>query len=308
MLHPKVIILMTTYNGQRYLAEQLNSICSQTYPHWEIWVSDDGSTDQTDKILKDYQTNLGTEKLRIFEGPRKGFFTNFLSLACNKTLDGTYFAYSDQDDIWHANKVQKAVTWLDTAPKDTPALYCGRTTLVNEAGQIIGQSPLFAKSPCFLNALMQNIGGGNTMMFNKQTLELLQEAGEGIKIAAHDWWTYLLVTGAGGSVFYDPESTLDYRQHDNNQIGGNVGFHARLDRLLLMFKGRFKSWNDSNFSALVSMKHRLTDNNARALMSVIAARDKRLLSRLIQLKRLGIYRQTVSGNIGLIVAAFFNKI
>lgn len=308
MLHPKVIILMATYNGERYLAEQLDSICAQTYPHWELWVSDDGSTDNTHQILKHYQSRLGDNTLRIFSGPRKGFFTNFLSLVCNKTLDGAYFSYSDQDDIWHPNKLEKAVNWLNTVPEQTPALYCGRSTLINESGQIMGHSPLFEKKPDFLNALMQNIGGGNTMVFNRKALDLLQEAGEAINIAAHDWWTYLLVTGAGGMVFYDHESTINYRQHDNNQIGGNVGLGARIDRLLLMFKGRFKTWNDANFSALLSVKHRLTEKNQQALLGVMDARNRRLISRLIQLKQLGIHRQTMSGNIGLIAAAFFNKI
>ncbi len=308
MLHPKIIILMGTYNGQRYLVEQLDSICGQTHNNWEIWISDDGSSDNTIQILKDYQTRLGEDVLHILAGPRKGFSANFLSLVCNKNLVGTYFAYSDQDDIWHPTKLQQAVAWLNTVPKGTPALYCGRTTLVNEKGNVIGHSPLFEKKPVFLNALMQNIGGGNTMVFNNDTLNLLQEAGEGINIASHDWWTYLVVAGAGGSVFYNPNPTLNYRQHGNNLIGGNIGWSARFDRAIQMFKGRFKTWNDLNFHALLSIKHRLTEKNTQVLMEIIDARDRSLISRLIKLKRLGIHRQTFSGNLGLIAAALLKKI
>jgi len=212
MLHPKVIILMGTYNGQRYLEEQLDSICAQTHKNWELWISDDGSSDNTGQILKDYQTRLGEHVLRIFSGPRKGFSANFLSLVCNENLAGTYFAYSDQDDIWQPSKLQKAVSWLNTVSDETPALYCGRTKLVNEHGEAIGFSPLFKKRTGFLNALIQNIGGGNTMAFNFSALNLLREAGEAINIVAHDWWTYMVVSGAGGVVFYDPNPTLDYRQ------------------------------------------------------------------------------------------------
>ena len=308
MLHPKVIILMGTYNGQHYLAEQLDSICTQTYKHWEIWVSDDGSSDNTSQILKAYQTRLGKDVLRIFSGPRKGFAANFLSLVCNKDLAGSYFAYSDQDDIWQPTKLQQAVDWLNTVPEELPALYCGRTKLVDEHGKTIGYSPLFKKQPGFLNALIQSIGGGNTMVFNNIALDLLREAGEAINIVAHDWWTYMVVAGAGGAVFYDPHPTLDYRQHGNNQIGGNVGWSARFGRLLLMFKGRFKTWNDLNFKALLSIKHRLTDDNRRVLMDVIDARGRGLVSRVVKLKRLGLYRQTFSGNVGLFAAVFLKKL
>ena len=308
MLDPKVVILMGTYNGQRYLKEQLDSICAQTHTNWELWVSDDGSSDNTHQILTDYQTRLGKKVLRIVAGPRKGFFANFLSLVCHENLVGTYFAYSDQDDIWLPTKLQTAVNWLNTVPEDTPALYCGRTKLVNEHGHVIGCSPLFKKRPGFLNALIQNIGGGNTMVFNKSALNLLREAGDTITIVAHDWWTYMLVSGAGGVVFYDPNPALDYRQHGNNQIGGNVGWSARLDRLLLLFKGQLKTWNDLNFHALLSIKHRLTEDNKQVLMDIMAARQCGVISKVIKLQRLGIYRQTLAGNIGLIAAAVFNKI
>ncbi len=304
----RVTILMCTYNGQQYLAEQLDSICAQTHKTWELWVSDDGSSDNTLQILKDYQDRLGENVLRILAGPRKGFSANFLSLICNRQLTGSFFAYSDQDDIWQPDKLQKALDWLESVPETTPAVYCGRTRLVTAQGDTFGYSPLFTKAPCFRNALIQSIAGGNTMVFNREALNLLQEAGEGINIASHDWWTYLAVTGAGGKVYYDPQPTIGYRQHGNNQIGGNTGFMARLSRLSQLFKGRFKTWNDANYHALLTIKHRLTNENQRVLMEMITARQSGLFFRMRTLWQLKIYRQTFSGNIGLIAAAFFNKL
>lgn len=304
----KVIILLATYNGQHYLAEQLDSICAQTHNNWEIWVSDDGSNDKTLSILAEYQSRLGATVLRIFNGPRKGFSANFLSLICNKALAGTYFAYADQDDFWHPTKLERAVKWLDTTSKDNPALYCGRSTLVDRSRNIIGYSPLFEKKPGFLNALVQNIGGGNTMVFNQSALNLLQEAGEAINIVAHDWWTYLVVTAANGAVYYDPVSTIDYRQHGNNQIGGNVGLRAQLYRFVQMLQGRFKQWNTININALLTIKHRFTEHNSQVLMQFIEAKEQRLLARLVKCKQLGLYRQTCTGNMGLIAAVFLKKI
>lgn len=304
---PKVIILMATYNGERYLAEQLDSICAQTHKNWEIWVSDDGSSDSTLQILNDYQARLGENIIRIHEGPHKGFAANFLSLVCKKNLDATYYAYCDQDDIWLPNKLNQAIKWLNTVPEKTSGLYCARTKLINQHGDILGYSPLFTKMPGFRNALIQNIGGGNTMVFNNVTLNLLQEAGEQINISAHDWWTYQLVTGAGGVIFYDSNPTLDYRQHENNFIGGNVGWMARLTRISMLLKGRFKTWNNLNFNALLSVQHKLTPENNQVLMNIISARNKSCLIRMIDIKRSGIYRQTFLGNIGLMAAVLLNK-
>ena len=306
-MNPKVIIYMATHNGQRYLAEQLDSICSQTHTNWVIWVSDDGSNDDTRKILSDYQHRLGDDLLLIHSGPCKGYSANFLSLVCKSNLDGAYYAYSDQDDIWESNKLQTAIAWLDTIPTETPALYCGRTRLVNAENHVLGFSPLFKKKPCFLNALIQNVGGGNTMVFNRSALNALREAGENIAIVAHDWWTYMLVTGAGGVVFYDPVPTIRYRQHENNLIGSNVGWYARLSRISLLFKGRFKRWNDLNFQALLSIQHLLTDENRRVLSDLINAKNSAMMSRIIKIKRTGVYRQTLLGNIGLMAAVFLKK-
>lgn len=307
MIHQKVVILMCTYNGQRYLSEQLESICAQNHKDWELWVSDDGSTDDTYQILQNFQ-NRFNDRVFIYAGPRKGFSANFLSLVCKQNLTGTYYAYSDQDDIWQPNKLQQALDWLNTIPIEKPVLYCARTKIVNEQGDEVGLSPLFKRRPGFLNALIQNIGGGNTMVFNNATLNLLREAGEGINIVAHDWWTYMVVTGAGGEVFYDSRPTLDYRQHGNNLIGVNTGWLARCGRVSLLFKGRFKTWNNSNFKALESIQHRLTDENRQVLIDLGEARKCGLLSRMIRIGRIGIYRQTFLGNIGLTAAAFFNKI
>lgn len=306
-MSPKVIILMATHNGQRYLAEQLDSIYSQTHTNWVIWVSDDGSDDDTRNILSDYQRRLGEAALQIYSGPCKGYSANFLSLACKNNPKEAYYTFCDQDDIWESNKLQTALAWLETIPPHTPALYCGRTRLVDAENHMLGFSPLFKKQPGFSNALIQNIGGGNTMVFNHSALDLLRGAGANIAIVAHDWWTYMLVSGAGGVVCYDPIPTIRYRQHANNLIGSNVGWCARLSRLALLFKGRFKGWNDLNFQALLSVKHLLTDENRRLLNDLIIAKNSAMLPRVIKTKRTGIYRQTVLGNIGLMAAVFLNK-
>lgn len=308
VLLPKVAILLCTYQGQRYLAEQLISFEAQSHSSWEVWASDDGSKDDTHMILETYQRKWPEGRLFVRSGPAEGFAANFLSLTCKDIIGADFYAYSDQDDIWEADKLERAVRWLQTQPADTPALYCSRTRLVDADNNEIGVSPLFLKPPSFANALMQNIGGGNTMVFNNAARELLREAGGGSSVITHDWWAYIVVSGCGGNVFYDSEPTLRYRQHSDNVIGTNSNWASRFKRIRMLFQGHFKDWNDSNITALCSLEHRLTPKNREIFQLYAKARKLSLIPRLILLKRSGIYRQTFLGNIGLIAAAIFGKL
>lgn len=306
--NPKVAILLCTYCGQRFLAEQLESFASQTYPHWEVWASDDGSEDGTLAILESYKTKWGEHKLSIQRGPGRGLAANFLSLTCNANIEADFYAYSDQDDIWESDKLERAVNWLKSVPPNTPALYCSRTLLVDAENRNIGFSPLFSKPPSFANALIQSIGGGNTMVFNNAARALLRRAGEDVHVVIHDWWAYMVVTGCGGRVFYDSQPSIRYRQHGGNLVGANTSWAARLARIPMHFGGKFRHWNDVNIEALSQIKGLLTKENREILDQFARARHQTLLLRIIGLKRSGVYRQTLFGNLGLVAAAILKKI
>ena len=96
---PLIAILMCTYNGERFIAEQIDSFLNQTHKNIALWVSDDGSTDGTMIILKKYQEKFPKGRFKIINGPGKGFVMNFLSLICHKDVKADYYAFSDQDDI-----------------------------------------------------------------------------------------------------------------------------------------------------------------------------------------------------------------
>jgi len=305
---PKVAILLCTYHGQHYLAEQLASFVAQSHTNWEVWASDDGSQDETHVILKVHQEKWPEGRLSIHFGPAEGFAANFLSLTCKASIDADYYAYSDQDDVWEVDKLARAVAWLESVSKDTPALYCSRTRLVDADNREIGLSPLFSKPPSFANALMQNIAGGNTMIFNNAARALLREAGEKIPIVIHDWWAYMVVTGCGGQVFYDSKPSLRYRQHDGNLVGMNADWSARFKRIRMHWQGGFRGWNELNITALRKLQHKLTPENRETLERFARARQMSLIPRLIHLKRCGIYRQTPLGSLGLIAAAVFGKL
>ncbi len=306
---PLVAVLLCTYQGEGFLPAQLNSIALQTHLRWKVWASDDGSHDRTLSLLGSYQRQWGGELLTILEGPRRGFVANFMALICNPLVAADHFAFADQDDVWEADKLARAAAWLETVPPETPALYMSRTRLIDEDDTELGFAPLFtAKPPSFANAIVQNIGGGNTMVLNSAARRLIMASNPGTDIVSHDWWTYMLVTGAGGRAFYDPYPSVRYRQHPTNVVGSNAGFLARAWRAALVFKGRFKSWGDINIQALAQARERLTPENRRIFDDFVIARTGSLPARLLALKRSGVHRQGFTDNIGLYVAALFNRL
>src|SRR5262245_13136920 len=196
-----VAILLGILEGARFLPAQLASFERQTHKNWFVVASDDGSTDESIRVLEKFRDARGG-LVTICNGPSGGFAANFLSLICRAELKANYYALSDQDDVWEDDKLARALAWLSQMPPQIPALYGSRTSLIDADGRFIGKSPLFRKPPAFANALVQNIAGGNTMVFNEAARHLVIQAGGVLAIQSHDWWLYLLVTAAGGVVHY----------------------------------------------------------------------------------------------------------
>ncbi len=304
----RVAILLCTMQGHRYLGDQLDSITRQTLPTWSIWVSDDGSDHRTHDILAAYRQKLTLGQLSVRTGPGRGFVANFLSLACRHDISADHYAFADQDDIWENDKLARALVWLRSVPSDVPALYCSRTLKVNEQNQVLGLSDLHLRSPSFANALVQNIASGNTMVFNHAACELLRKVGPNLQVAAHDWWLYLLVTGCGGRVFFDPQPTLRYRHHGGNLIGTNRHWRARVTHARTLLNGQFRTWNQINIDALRTMATYLTEENVHRLEEFSKARQGGLFVRWGALQRSGVYRQSRLGNLGLIAAVILKKL
>jgi glycosyltransferase involved in cell wall biosynthesis len=299
---------MCTFQGERFLAQQMESIARQSHANWELWVSDDMSQDNTCNILKEYALAWGPKKIKILAGSGTGFAKNFMSLALNKAIDAPVYAFSDQDDIWQPYKLERGIKWIQSVPSHIPALYCSRTELIDEQNIHIGQSPLFRKPPSFQNALVQNVGGGNTMVFNRAAWRLISEAGMPDKIISHDWWVYMLISGADGKVFYDSKPTVRYRQHKNNTIGCNNTLNAKLKRFRMILDGRFSTWLDFNLSALHARERFLSPTSRRILRVFSRSRNLSLRRRIRGVLRSRVYRQTIPGSIGLLVAIILRKL
>ena len=306
--HPRdldIAVLLCTHNGASFLEEQLRSIQQQSV-NWRLVASDDASNDDTRKILESFAARFPEGRCVVLDGPARGHVTNFLSLVC-QPIDADLFAFCDQDDIWEPEKLARAIEVLGQVSPDEPALYCSRTRLIDEEGGEIGLSPLFVKPPSFANALIHNVGGGNTMVCNKSAMALLRRAGEQ-DVVAHDWWAYLLISGAGGRVLYDPEPNVRYRQHRGNVVGSGAGWLSRVGRYFELLRGRNKAWNDLNAAALQRVQSLLTAENAAILSDFCAARDVGVLRRFRGMRKAGVYAQSSYGNVALFTAILLNKI
>ena len=229
-------ILVAVYNGEKYLKEQLTSILNQTYKEFNIIIRDDGSTDSSLDIIKEFN-QLYPEKVTFVEDvPSGSAKNNFFELMNYAKSD--HIMFCDQDDIWFENKIEVTLKKMqateNTYGKDVPILCHTDLTVVDKNLNTI--NPSFFKMQKFditkttLNrALVQNIVTGCTMMINKALLDLAKGTNSE-DIIMHDWWLFLIAS-AFGRVEVVTTPTILYRQHEENQVGANdpseISYYAK---------------------------------------------------------------------------------
>ena len=213
----RVVVLMSTYQGERYIQEQLASVLTQLPPEGRIVIRDDGSTDET--VAKIY--GVRDERISLVRGPNVGFVRSFLELLGTAPDDAEMIMLADQDDVWLPHKIERAWNVIGGSA-DVPTLYCSRLQLVDKQLTPLGLSPNWPQQPSFQNALTENIVTGCTAALNVPAARLARRSGDPNRIYFHDWWMYLVVA-AFGRVVFDPEPTVLYRQHGSNVIGMGSG-------------------------------------------------------------------------------------
>lgn len=310
---PTVHVLLATYNGERHLAQQWASLEAQEGVGVVVHIADDGSADGTLELLRRLEAGRSGAVLAVHwmhAPPRRDAGRSFMLLlahALRSAPDARWFAYCDQDDIWLPGKLAAALAALQPLAGERPVLYGGRTLAVDEEDREQGLSPLFVRAPCFRNALAQNIMGGNTMVMDRAAAQLVA-AWAGKPVVTHDWFTYQIVSGAGGAVHYDPQAWLRYRQHGGNVIGSNLGWRALASRLLRMLRGEFRNWNEINAAALQARRDSLTVEHRGVLDAFLHARTgARPWTRLASLRQSGVFRQPASQQLVLQVACLLGR-
>lgn len=310
---PRFCVLMATYNGQSFIDEQIKSIAEQSVGEIDIFISDDGSTDATLEHVAAWVSRWARGRIDVCNGPGLGFAENFRSLIRDAPEGYDFYAFCDQDDIWHHDKFETAVDQL-MVHTEKPALYCGRTMAIDENGVELGLSPLMVRGPSFENALVQSIAGGNTMVFNAALGRLLKQSIVAPCFVAHDWWTYQLCMGCDGVVVYDCVPKVGYRQHQGNLIGSYAGLKAKLDRLRRMKNGTFSGWLKTQFTALAHVRDLLGNRqqtmliDINGLIDINSSIDKRNSQLFNVFWRNNIHRQRISDTVILYGMAFFGRI
>ncbi len=256
MILERVDILLSTYNGQKYIKEQLDSIFDQSYKNFRVIVRDDGSSDATLAIVKSYDVEILESNENL--GAKMSFAT-LLEYALHSS-NSKYFMFADQDDVWHSDKIEKSVEAMKKLQKDTakplPLLIHSDLRVVDEKLNGIDNSfwhysRIHPKYNQLNRLLMQNTVTGCTMLLNRELAHLALPIAP--KAIMHDWWI-AMVASAFGKIAYINESTIEYRQHGGNSIGvATPHYDKKIEHLLaILFDPK-------------SMHRRLSSNKEQAI-------------------------------------------
>lgn len=217
----RMVVLMSTFNGESFIGAQLESILRQLPANAKINIRDDGSTDRTISIIE----ALGDSRIVLTRGVNIGFGASFMTLIEQADPDADLILLSDQDDVWFPDKLARASAALQNL-MDQPALYCTAQKLVDTDLNPLNDTQPWPRPPAFENALVENIVTGCTAALNQRALRLLKDRISPMAIHFHDWWMYLVIS-AFGQIIYDPIPSLMYRQHGGNVIGHGAGWLGR---------------------------------------------------------------------------------
>lgn len=215
----KVLVLMSTYNGERFLSEQIESVLNQQGVDVHLLIRDDGSVDGTIPLIRHFAEMH--PNITLIEGKNCGCARSFMSLvreAASAYGEYDYYAFCDQDDVWMKSKLCVATQALLELPHSQPCLYLGAYQMVDAELNLINTHfrPPVINLP---SGILSNAATGCTMVFNRALLEIVASRNPQ-NIIMHDYWVYLVCLATQGCVLYDRTPYIYYRQHGENVIGG----------------------------------------------------------------------------------------
>jgi len=214
-----VTVLMSTYNGEKYLREQLDSIIGQQGVDVRIVIRDDGSTDNTLQILNEYEEKYDFITIEN-DGRNLKPCKSFFKLICEHT-DSEYFALSDQDDIWDKDKLYTAILMLEKFDPEKPVMYFSNLRIVDENNKFYRNSHNIRRDmKNKYRTLIETAATGCTIVYNKQLAKIASKVRPNT-FSMHDTWIYM-TCAFFGNVVYDFEPHINYRQHGNNVVGTSL--------------------------------------------------------------------------------------
>ena len=281
----KIAILMSTYNGEKYLRQQLNSLFAQDQEGISVWVRDDGSTDSTHDILEEFSSK---GKLHWYTGENIRSAKSFMDLVNH--VDGyDYYAFCDQDDVWKPEKIKRAITLISKEEKQHPNLpvfYNSDYQLVDADMNPLPES--HHKSNTTYNAaILSSCATGCTVVFNKSLRKYLVAYTPAYQ-AMHDSWACRVCLAVGGIVLFDEDyKSLFYRQHGANVLGDHRSLKMRVKLIYNRIISQECSASRQAQELLVGYADSMSDENLEITKMVanyktsFSARMKLLFSRKV---------------------------
>jgi glycosyltransferase involved in cell wall biosynthesis len=309
------LVLLSTYNGEKYIAEQLDSLLKQEGVEFHILIRDDGSKDSTVNTISNIREHVSVpiKMLEAKNSGAKASFFELLRIASNEYSEFEYFAFCDQDDVWKPNKLQRAVTFLSQEDSNSSLMYCSATQMVDAklSPLNVWPSPPRKKLSMY-NALVENVAVGCTTVLNKKAFDLIASSlpSNTDKVIMHDWWAYLCVS-TFGKVIFDEEPFILYRQHSSNVLGGQT------DNWITKWKKRFRRYFQGQNHYIISnqakeffynFQNQLDEDKRIHLKSFIQMNAKHGLARLIYAMHTPFFRQTTADDYILKLIIYTGKI
>lgn len=256
---PLVTVIMSTFNGEKYLAEQIDSILGQDYPDLKLVVRDDGSTDGTLELLDGYAA--AHDSIKAYKGENVGLVRSFFAGLEQIDPESEYVSFADQDDVWHQDKIRRAVRMMDEENPSIPLMYFSERNYCDEKLQNPKPSRLSKRSVRFGLSLFDNVCAGNTIVINRAMLRMLMRSNPD-DIYYHDWWMELLAS-CFGKVIYDSAPTLEYRRLDESvSPSGKKGVALLSYRIHEYFgSDRFESIANQNQSFMKTFGAQMSQEN-----------------------------------------------
>ena len=236
----RIAVLMSSYNGEKYILKQIESILAQVGCEVHLFVRDDGSCDSTTEILKKYADE---GKLEWYQGDNLKPAKSFLNLLY-ESGEYDYYTFADQDDIWDNDKLSYGIQYLEKY-QDKPAIYFSKARYIDSEDNLIYKSLLHSRGEDvairtnYWNEMILCGATGCTMILNKTIVDIFKMGSFPQKVLLHDSYMQSMCAALGGVILFDSQAHMSYRQHSNNVIGGKKGvFHGIKLRLKSLFEKR----------------------------------------------------------------------
>jgi glycosyltransferase involved in cell wall biosynthesis len=300
---------MATYNGEKYVREQIDSILASNYQDLELYIYDDGSVDNTVSVLHEYEGQY-PNKVHVYRNEvNQGHLMNFMHALSASTAD--YVMFSDQDDVWNANKsaiTLKRMKHMEAQlGKEIPLAVFTDAVVVDQDLNVINRSffcsghlnPYRTDLP---HLLMENKLIGCTVMVNAALRRVLLSRPLPHKARFHDWWIALIAASCG-KIGFIREGTLLYRQHGGNVVGDTGFAHYVKNRLTGLQRQReaLEALYQQAEEFLELYEDILSEKNKGIIRNFAALPEKNFIERRITILHYGFLKTGILRNIGLLI-------